>query len=231
MLITDVVFDLDGTIVTFNLDYKTVRVLVKNYLVNKGMPVSTLLLNESVFEMLQKTEIWAGKSDKTAQFIEEIRREVFAMTEEYELDAGSTTNLLPGVVETIKALRKMGLKIGLCTINSENSVNRILERFGIADLFDVVVSRNQVRHVKPDPEHLAAALRQLDALPEETLVVGDSRVDMQSAKKLQAVAVGLPTGVSTMKQLIDNGADYIVTSMADLPILVNQLRETCVKSR
>ena len=120
----------------------------------------------------------------------------------------------------------MGLKVGLSTINSEKSVNRILERFGIADSFDVVISRNQVRHVKPDPEHLEAALKVLGVSEAETVIVGDSRVDMQSAKDLEAVAVGLPSGVSTVKQLMNSGADYVLTSMADLPVLLERLNGT-----
>ena len=84
----------------------------------------------------------------------------------------------------------------------------------------------KLKHVKPDPEHLDAALKILGASPEETVVIGDSRVDMQSAKGLGAVAVGLPTGVSTVEQLMNGGADYVVTSMADLPVLMRKLNET-----
>jgi HAD superfamily hydrolase (TIGR01509 family) len=226
MPIKAVVFDLDGTLANFNLDYKTVRTLVKDYLTKKGVPMSLLSLEEPVFEMLRKTEDWARGSGKPDEFIEEIQREALTTTEGYELEAASTTNLMPGVVDTLQALKAMGLKIGLCTINSAKSAARILERFGIAALFDVTVTRNQVRHVKPDPEHLEAALRILSVFSEETLVVGDSRVDMQSAKALGAIAVGLPTGVSTLEQLMASGADYVVTSMVDLPRLVKQLNET-----
>jgi phosphoglycolate phosphatase len=225
-----VIFDLDGTVASFNLDYKTVRANVKGYLVNKGVPASILSLDESVFEMLRKTELWAENESKPAEFMEEVRRGASAMTETYELEAAGSTSLLPGVVDTLKALRAMGLRIGLCTINSEKSVNRILERFGIATLFDVTISRNQVKHVKPDPEHLQAALKVLGASPEKTVVVGDSRVDMQSAKGLGAVAVGLPTGVSTIEQLMDGGADYVVTTMADLPLLMERLRKADVEN-
>jgi phosphoglycolate phosphatase-like HAD superfamily hydrolase len=82
-----------------------------------------------------------------------------------------------------------------------------------------------VKHVKPDPEHLEAALKVLGTSPEETVVIGDSRVDMQSAKGVGVIAVGLPTGVSTIEQLMDGGADYVVTSMADLPLLMERLRK------
>ena len=224
MPVKAVIFDLDGTLAAFNLNYKTVRKLVKDYLVKRGVPAELLSLDESVFEMLRKTEVWAKNKGKSEEFVDEIRGESLNTTEAYELEAASRTNLLPGVVDTLRALRGTGLRIGLCTINSEKSVERIFERFGIASLFDVAVSRNQVRHVKPDPEHLAAALKVLLVSPVETLVVGDSRVDMLSAKALGAVAVGLPTGVSTVEQLMDGGADYVVTSMADLPVLIERLK-------
>jgi HAD superfamily hydrolase (TIGR01509 family) len=229
MRIKAVIFDLDGTLANFNLDYKTVRALIKGYLMNRGVPAEILSLKESVFEMLGKTEIWARNSGKSEGFLDEIRREALATTEGYEVEAAGRTSLFPGVVDTLKALRTMNLKMGLCTINSEKSVNRILERFGISALFDVTISRNQVKHVKPDPEHLQAALKVLGVSPEETVVVGDSRVDMQSAKRLGAIAVGLPAGVSSIGQLMDAGADYIVTSMVDLPLLVERLQKTNVK--
>ncbi len=221
-----VVFDLDGTLAAFNLDYRTVRKLVKAYLVERSVPVELLSLDDSVFEMLRKVEEWAKKSGKSEEFIDELRCRALDTTESYELEAASKTNLLPGVVETLTTLRSAGLRIGLCTINSEKSVDRILERFHIASLFDVTVTRNQVRHVKPDPEHLQTALQILGAKPEETLIVGDSRVDVQSAKALNAVAVGLPTGVASTQQLIAAGADFIVTSMSDLPLLVKRLKES-----
>jgi len=50
-------------------------------------------------------------------------------------------------------------------------------------------------------------------------------VDMQSAKALGAVAVGLPTGVSSVEQLMIGGADYIVTAMSDVPLLAERLKE------
>ncbi len=226
MLVKALIFDLDGTLAAFNLDYRTVRKLVKNYLVGRDIPSNLLSLDESVFEMLRKTEAWARESGKSEGLIDELRHEALNTTESYELEAASRTNLLPGVVETLRTLRTMGLRIGLCTINSEKSVDRILERFNLASLFDVTVSRNQVRHVKPDPEHLLVALKVLAAVPQETLVVGDSRVDMQSAKALGAIAVGLPTGVSSVEQLMAGGADYIVTEMSDVHLLVERLKES-----
>jgi len=57
---------------------------------------------------------------------EEIRREAFILVEQYELEAAIGTCLLPGTSQTMKALRRAELKIGLFTINSEKSTSCIL---------------------------------------------------------------------------------------------------------
>ncbi len=225
MRVKAVIFDLDGTLASFNLDYKTTRAEVKSYLTKRGVPASVLSVKESVFEMLRKTEIFARNSGKPAKFLEEVRGETLAMTEKYELEAARNTSLMPGALETLKALRQMNLKIGLCTINSEKSVNYILNRFGITDFFDITVTRNRVNHFKPHPEHVETALKALGASAKETVIVGDSTVDIQSAKELKIVAIGLPTGVSTMEQLMHNGANYIITSITDLPLLIEKMNK------
>ena len=223
MLVKAVIFDLDGTLTSFNLDYKTARAEVKSYLVKLGVPASILSIKESVFEMLRKTEIFARNSGKPKKFIEEARQKSLKMTEKHELEAAASTRLMPGSLETLKALRQNNLKIGLCTINSEKALNHIINRFGIADCFDITVPRNKVKNYKPHPEHIEAALKALGASAKETIIVGDSTVDIESAKELKAVAVGLLTGVSTVEQLTRTGANYIITSITDLPRLIEKI--------
>jgi HAD superfamily hydrolase (TIGR01549 family) len=222
-MIKAVVFDLDGTLASFNIDYRAVRADVRSLLVSQGLPGSILSVNESIFEMLKKTEIFLKNNGKTEKAVEEIREKALAIAEKYELEAAKTTSLLPGVLETLKDLKQMNLKIGLCTINSEKSTNYILKRFGIADFFDAVTPRNKVKYVKPSTEHLEATLKALGVNANETMVVGDGGVDMKCAKELKAIAVGLPTGVSSTEQLISLGANYLVTSITDLPTLIKDI--------
>jgi HAD superfamily hydrolase (TIGR01509 family) len=226
MTIKAVVFDLDGTIARFNLDYMVVRADVRGFLINKGLPASVLSTNESIFDMLKKTEIFLKNNGKSERAVEKVRNEALAIAEKYELEAAKTTALLPGVIETLKTLKKPGLKIGLCTINSEKSTNYILKRFGIAGLFDAVVPRNKVRLVKPSVEHLEATLEALEVSPEEAVLVGDGTRDMQCARELQVIAIGLLTDVSSRKELVTAGANYLITSIVDLPILIESLRQS-----
>jgi len=225
MVIKAVVFDLDGTIASFNIDYRAVRADVRDFLIKNGLPASVLSINESIFEMLKKTEIFMKNNGKSEKTLMETRQKALAIAEKYELEASKTTGLLPGVLETLKALKKMNLKIGLCTINSEKSTSYILKRFGITEFFDAVAPRDNVKYVKPNTEHLEATLKALGVNPEETMVVGDSQIDMKCAKELTAIAVGLPTGVSSPKELISSGANYFITSITDLPTLIEYINK------
>ena len=231
MKVRAVIFDLDGTIAVFNLDYMTLRSEVRGFLLRMGVPASILSVNEGIFDMLSKTELFLKNSGKSKRMIDKIRNEALAIAERWELEAAKTTSLLPGVTEALKILRQMGVKIGLCTVNSEKSATYILKRFGIDKFFDVVVPRNKVKHVKPSGEHLQAVLKALKIDPREALLVGDATRDMECARELKVLAVGLSTGVSTQKELIDSGADYIVTSVADLPSLIDQVKTSTKAER
>jgi len=222
-MIKAVVFDLDGTIVKFNIDFRAVRAETRSFLISQGVPASVLSINESIFEMLGKTEIFMKNTGKPAAAIEAVREKALAIAEKYELEAAKTTSLQPGVKAVLEILKQMGLKIGLCTLNGQKSTDYVLERFGIKDFFNAVISRDNVKHVKPHVEHLQATLKALGVNPKEVLVVGDSQTDVKCAKELGATAVGILTGVSTLKELTDAGADFLVTSITDIPILIGQM--------
>ncbi len=225
-MIRAVVFDLDGTIVKFNIDYRAIRAEVRSFLIKEGMPASVLSLNESIFEMLKKTEIFMKNNGKTTAKIEEVRRKALAIAEKHEMEAAKTTSLQPGITEVLKTLRDMGLKIGICTVNSQKSVDYILKKFGIGKFFDAVTSRDAVKNVKPNTEHLETTLKALGVNPKEALIVGDSPTDMKCTKELGAIAAALPTGISTQKELAEAGANYIVTTITDIPTLIEQVNKT-----
>lgn len=224
MQIEAVIFDLDGTLANFNLDYKALRSEVRSYLMRTGVPTSVLHTNESIFEMLKKAEIFHKNSGKPEAF-EGIRSQALAIAEKYEMEAAATTSLMPGANEALKELKKMKIKRGLCTTSSEKAECYILERFKIADYFEVVVPRDRVKYVKPSTEQFELTLKTLGVRPGATVIVGDSTADMQSAKELKAVAVGLPTGLSTTKQLMEYGANYIITSLDDLAVLIKKINK------
>lgn len=225
MTIKAVIFDLDGTVTAFNLDYRTVRVEVRSFLITSGIPPSTLSINESIFEMLKKAEIFLRNAGKSESKFRKIREEALAIAEKHEFKAAQNTRLLPGVLDTLKTLKKMNMKIGLCTINSHKSTEHILNRFRIKDCFDTTTPRDKVKYVKPNTEHLRVTVKALKVKPREAVVVGDGGIDMHCARELGVLAVGLPTEISPQQELINSGANYLITAVTDLPMLIEHINK------
>jgi len=218
MTIKAVIFDLDGTLASFNIDYMAARTEIINLLTKQGLPNSLLSIKEGVFDMLKK----AKKHKEEKEFLE-LRKKVILIVERYEAEAARKTSLLPDVLKTLKTLREMKLKMAICTTNGEKSTSHILKRLHIAHFFEAIITREAVSAVKPDPAHLEAALKALDIRPEEAIVVGDSTIDMECARELNVIAVGVTTGISPPEALTSAGADYLASSSADVPTLVEQL--------
>lgn len=224
MTIKAVVFDLDGTIVNFNLDYKSARAEVIQYLGNQGLPQSIFSINESVFETLNKLEIYLRNHRATKDYAR-LRKEILAILEKYEKEGAETTQLVPGIVETLQALKKQRLKLGIFTINGQKTTEQTLNMFRLRSFFQEVVTRDSVPTVKPNPVHLETVLKGLGAKPQETIVVGDSRLDMKAAKQLKIYAVGTSTGIATPEELTREGADCLISSPTDLIALVEKLNK------
>ncbi len=219
-----IVFDLDGTLTDFNLEYKTVRAEARRFLINQGFPASTLSVSQSIFEMLGKVRVYLKNNGLSNQF-SAIRNRVFSIAEKYELSAARETYLLPGAFETLKTLKKLKLKLGIFTLNGEKSTDYILRNFRLKPFFDSVVTRETTTDVKPDAQHLNTVLEKLNVRPEEAIVVGDSIGDMKSAETLKAIGVGLAGNSESATKLQSMGARFIIESISELPDLIASLNK------
>jgi HAD superfamily hydrolase (TIGR01509 family) len=223
-----VIFDLDGTIADFNLDYKASRAEIIQFLIEEGFPQSIFSINDNLFEILSKVEIFM-KNHRRENQTGKVKKSIFSIAEKYEMEAARTTRLIPGIRETLKTLRKMKLKLALFTINGKNSVDHILRTFNLKRHFDAIITRDDVSLVKPNPVHLETALNALGVKPKEAVVVGDSVWDMKSARTLEVYAVGATTGIASRLELTNAGAHCLITSPIDIVTLVEQLNKRAAK--
>ena len=227
-MIKAVVFDLDGTLVTFNLDIKACRIEIIQYLTEQGIPRNIFSMKETAFDMLVKTKKYlTTKADKEQKFIQ-IKKIVSSIVERFELKSAKTTEMFLGIPETLKALKAMNLKLAVCTISGEKAAQYSLNRFNLGHFFDKIITRENVSNVKPHPAHLEAVLEALNVLPQNTLMVGDSVKDVTCAKHLKVLAVGVTTGLSSIDELTRSGAHYIVSSVNDVPNLILQLEKLSI---
>ncbi len=219
-----VVFDLDGTLVNLNIDFKALRAEIVEHLVKQGLPYSIFSLSDSVSSILDKIEVYMRNNGRNKDEILKLKNEVLSIVINYEMEAARKTSLIPGVLETLKTLKDMGLKTAIFTANGEKAANYILKKFRIKEFFDVVVAREAVSSVKPNPMHLKAVLEALNVKPKETLVVGDSEWDMKCARENGVTAVGVVTGFSSPEQLKRAGASYIISSLTNIPPLLHEIQ-------
>lgn len=122
---------------------------------------------------------------------------------------------LPGACELLAYLSKAQVPWAVATSGVMESARPALEMLGLsADI--PVITRDQVRHAKPDPDLFLAAARRLGAPIATSIVVGDSVWDMLAARRARALGVGLLSGGYGEDELMRAGAYRVYQDPADL---------------
>jgi len=160
-----VVFDMDGTLVISNLDFRRIR---SEAGVPDGLPV---------------LEYMDGAPEHR-------RAHVQGVLERHELRAARGCRLRDGAADLLRALKERGLKVGLLTRNSRASVATFGERFGL--VFDCCISREDAEP-KPSPTPVLRMARAFGLDPAQVLVVGDYVFDVEAGKAAGARTAFLAT--------------------------------------
>ncbi|MEM2109365.1 MAG: HAD family hydrolase [Candidatus Odinarchaeota archaeon] len=220
-MIKAVIFDLDGTLVHFKIDYKNAREQVKNYLTRLGVP-EEYMLNQPIFTALEQA-IRYLKSRKTSESeVNRIKEDINKIVSQFELKAANETFLTPNAKETLSEVKRLGVKIGLFTINNRQVTEIVLNKTGIKKFFNIIVSRDDTSAIKPDDEHLLTVTRKLGVEPEQSVVVGDTVYDFQAAKRLGALTIGVE-GLYDATYLKNEGkVDYVVKDLSEIINIINR---------
>jgi len=121
--------------------------------------------------------------------------------------------LRPGIHRFMKEAMEAGLKIGVCTTSNEQAARAITQKI-LADIkFDIVLAGDVVSKKKPDPEIYNLALSQTGLIPEEVIVVEDSKNGVLAAKAANTNVI-VTTNYYTEKEDVGSG-DIIVTCLGD----------------
>ncbi|MFI3228190.1 MAG: HAD family hydrolase [Clostridia bacterium] len=214
--ITTVIFDLDGTLLNTLTDITN---SVNHALQQSNFPIHT--------EDEVKTYVGNGaklliKRAMPENHTEEQFNTVFAeYMEYYILHSNDNTKPYDGVLQTLKALKLAGIKTAILS-NKPDEQTKPLANVVFEGTIDF--ARGQVVGIpeKPAPDGVYSVLETLNSLPEETIFVGDSDVDILTGKNANLYSVGVSWGFRPTEVLLKNGADTIINHMSELLDIVEK---------
>ena len=123
---------------------------------------------------------------------------------------------LPGARELLDALTNGGIPWAIATSGRIDTAGPVIERLGVDLSRTPVVTRDAVRHAKPEPDLFLAAADRLGVNIEIASVVGDSVWDMLAARRARALGIGLLSGGYGLEELERAGAYRVYEDPADL---------------
>lgn len=215
-------FDLDGTLV----DSVYQHVLAwREALESGGIHLAVWRIHRQIgmsgglFVNALLRETGHSVSKEEAERLQEVHGEAFRRY-------ASQVRPLPGAEELLSYLTKAGVPWAIATSGRLESASLSLRLLGLGD--DVpIITRDLVRHAKPDPDLFLAAAEKLGVDISDSVVVGDSIWDLLAARRARALGVGLLSGGYGREELERAGAYRVYNDPADL---LRHLDEVGVRS-
>jgi len=206
------IFDLDGTLIDSQLD------LIRSV---------NAMLSEMGREQLHEDTISGYIGHGAPQLVgralgngateEERERALKFFLGYYEDHKMDTTRAYPGVLEALEQLA--AFPMGVLTNKPVRVSRRILDALGLAKYFRAVYGGNSFETKKPDPLGAQTILRELGAAPREAVLIGDSEVDVQTARNAGTLAAAVNYGFGTHDRAA-YPADIYLERLTDLPALL-----------
>lgn len=221
-MISAVIFDLDGTLLDTLEDIFDV---VNSVLNSNGMPERSideirLAVGRGVEELVRKLIPSRSETGESVMKISDQIRKTY-------LEQGSVkTRPYPGINEVLKSLQAKQVPMAVLTNKPQESAEKVV---GIYFSDISFISINGVKPgcpMKPSPEVVIPVIEKLGVLPGNTLMVGDSDIDMDTAVNAGMIAVGVSWGFREGSLLLDHGAEYIINSPQEILTLLGSGHES-----
>lgn len=165
------VFDLDHTLVSSPLDLRAMAHDLLAFMRTRGLALPA------------RDTRWSAP--ELARFVREqaptLEAGFWQVALVHEQRALHDAELEPGALEALRAARALGFRTVVWTNNGGTVTRQVLERFALTSHLDLIISREDVRHLKPDPDGLRVILDRWPD-PQAIFVVGDSWVDGLAAQ-------------------------------------------------
>lgn len=202
-----VIFDLDGTLVD---SYDAILESLNFTLASLGFkPVDLVTV---------KKRVGRGLENLIRESVGEVHLQmgIELFRKSYDVTHLQGTRLLAGVYETLRALYRRHLRMGVASNKPSDYSKDILRHLEVDRFFVDCYGPDIVGAPKPDPSMLFALMREMQLEPMETLYVGDMVLDVESARNARLRVALIPTGSNTTEELREASPDYLLKSFPEL---------------
>ncbi len=203
------VFDLDGTLIDSGVDLANSVNATVEKMGRKPLP------HHAVFAFVgsgarRLVEQALGPGATT----EEVERALIFFLGYYHQHMLDNTITYPGVREGLAALE--GMPMAVLTNKPVRFSQHLLDGLGLSKYFRYVYGGNSFHTKKPDPAGMEVLLRDFGAAPRQAMLIGDSEIDVQTARNADTWSCSVTYGLG-WERLADYPSDLIIDSLAELP--------------
>jgi HAD superfamily hydrolase (TIGR01549 family) len=213
MQIQLVVFDLDGTLVSSHETiYKATLHALKEVGIENDLPRDRFMNMIGMhFE-----DIFSEFGFKVPDFEDFIK-----IYKSIYFDYMEHSTLYPGVEIIVDWIRKQNKKIGLLTTKGQDQAEIILKHFNLFDRFDGVMGRRPGIAHKPSPEPLIKLCDEVGVNTENTIMVGDSELDVECGKNAGSFTCAVSYGYREKAILEKMNPDFLIDNIRDIEYILN----------
>lgn len=212
-MITTIVWDMDGTVLNTLIDLRdSVNYVLKKY----NMPEHTIEEYRRYFGSGIRYALECAVVDGTPS--ETIDEMLPIFKEHYDVHCLDNTCPYDGILDAMKKLKEKGYKMAIVSNKIDSAVKELNEKF-FKEYVDVAIGETPGTKRKPAPDMVEQALKELGSSKEESIYIGDSEVDLQTARNSNLPCISVLWGFRDRDYLIEQGA----TTFAETPEELIQL--------
>lgn len=206
-----IVSDLDGVLTdTETLFINAINhLLVEEKMIKLTFQESKLVVgldNDSIWKKLNELRGLNLSRDEYTRRVDFLARDLFE----------SNLKPIPGAVRFLEQVKERSIPLGLATSADRDRADIRLNLLGVKDLFDVIITRDDVSNAKPSPEIYILAAKKLQLNPENCLAIEDSLVGLSAAKNAGLFTVAVRTKWTEDEEF--NDADLVVDKISDIEL-------------
>ena len=212
-MIDTVLFDLDGTICDTN------ELILQSFKITLAEVLSLDEEKDTIYSYFGEP---LDKSfSRYSNDIDEIENLVFYYRSFNEKNHDNMIKIFPGVKETLIALKKKNVKLGIVTSKRRKMAIKSLSRFNLEKYFTAIITPESTKLHKPNKAPVLEAMKVLNSKAHTTLMVGDSRYDIISGNSAGAMTCGVSYSV-LKDDLISSKPDYMIDEIYEVLDIVNK---------